>query len=386
MNVQQILSGAGPRDAITSQATQFRLWFRESGWGGADYAARIDSGLNGSMAPLERLAVAGDDLLLLHHSAGTPRLGELLRLPNPKLLLYHNVTPPDWLWDPAPVAAFRCAIGREQLSELAQAVDVAAAASAFSAAELRSLGATRTDVIPLLVDTDRLGPPATRQPGGSPTVLFVGRLSPHKRQAEVIRVFALYRRYRAPGARLALVGDPVTADYAAELRRLADSLAPGAVTIESGLSEAELGDRYRSADVFLCLSAHEGFCAPLLEAFHFGVPVIARPEGAVPETVGDAALLVDDSERAVVAELLDLAVRDEPLRAVLRARGKARLTSYSPDAVADRLRGAVEWTVATAARRVGSSEDARLAPVAPGPEDPPHELRVLDQVPAPHSP
>ena len=202
----------------------------------------------------------------------------------------------------------------------------------------------------------------------------------------MIRVFALYRRYRAPGARLALVGDPVTADYAAELRRLADSLAPGAVTIESGLSEAELGDRYRSADVFLCLSAHEGFCAPLLEAFHFGVPVIARPEGAVPETVGDAALLVDDSERAVVAELLDLAVRDEPLRAVLRARGKARLTSYSPDAVADRLRGAVEWTVATAARRVGSSEDARLAPVAPGPEDPPHELRVLDQVPAPHSP
>ena len=95
-------------------------------------------------------------------------------------------------------------------------------------------------------------------------------------------MFALYRRYRAPGARLTLVGDPVTADYAAELRRLADSLAPGAVTIESGLSEAELGDRYRSADVFLCLSAHEGFCAPLLEAFHFGVPVIARPRGQCP--------------------------------------------------------------------------------------------------------
>ena len=104
-------------------------------------------------------------MLLLHHSAGAPGLGELLRLPNPKLLLYHNVTPPEWLWDQAPVAAFRCAIGREQLSELVQAVDVAAAASAFSAAELRSLGATRTEVIPLLVDTDRLGPPTIRQPG-----------------------------------------------------------------------------------------------------------------------------------------------------------------------------------------------------------------------------
>jgi glycosyltransferase involved in cell wall biosynthesis len=351
VNIHQILSGAGPRDAITNEALQFRSRFRAFGWGGVDYAARIAPGSNGSIAPLERLTVASDDVLLLHHSAGAPGLGELLRLPNPKLLLYQNVTPADWLWDQAPVAALRCAIGREQLPELVRAVDVAAAASAFSAAELRSVGAARTEVIPLLVDTDRLGPPAVRRPGGSPTVLFVGRLSPHKRQAEVIRVFSLYRRYRAPGARLTLVGDPVTADYAACLRRLADTLAPGAVAIESGLSEAELADRYRSADVFLCLSGHEGFCLPLLEAFHFGIPVIARPDGAVPETVGDAALLVDDSDPAVVAELLDLAVRDEPLRASLRGRGKARLKLYSPDVVSERLRAAVEETLTAAARR-----------------------------------
>ena len=43
--------------------------------------------------------------------------------------------------------------------------------------------------------------------------------------------------------------------------------------------------------MFVCLSEHEGFCIPLLEAFHFGVPVIARPGGAVPEVAGDAALL-----------------------------------------------------------------------------------------------
>ncbi len=351
MNIHQILSGAGPRDAITNEALQFRVTFRESGWGGADYAGRIAGGLNGSIAPLERLAVASDDVLLLHHSAGAPGLGELLRLPNPKLLVYHNVTPADWLWDQAPVAAFRCAVGREQLPELVRAVDVAAADSTFNAAELRSLGAAQTEVVPLLVDTDRLGPATIRDPGASPAVLFVGRLSPHKRQAEVIRVFALYRRCRAPGARLSLVGDPMGTEYVAQLRQLADALAPGAVTIESGLSEAELGDRYRSADAFLCLSGHEGFCVPLLEAFHFGIPVIARPEGAVPETVGDAALLVEDSDPAVVAELIHLAVRDKSLRASLRGRGKARLKVYSPAVVAGRLRAAVEETLAAAARR-----------------------------------
>jgi glycosyltransferase involved in cell wall biosynthesis len=178
-------------------------------------------------------------------------------------------------------------------------------------------------------------------------VIFVGRLSPHKRQEEVIRAFALYRRHRAPDARLVLVGDPVTTGYAERLRSLADVVAPGAVTIESGIAPAELGDRYRSAHVFLCLSGHEGFCIPLLEAFHFGVPVIARPAGAVAETVGDAALLAEPGDDlAVIAELLHLAVTDGELRAELARRGRARLEAYTPEVVTQRLRSAVEAAAA----------------------------------------
>jgi len=342
MNVHQILSGAGPHDAITAEARMFRSHFRAWGWLGSDYAARIAPGLNSGVSSLSRLEPGPEDLLLLHHSAGTPRLQKLLALPNRKLLLYHNITPPDWLWEHAPMVAVQCAIGREQLPEIIHAVDVTAADSSFNAAELQAWGATRTEVIPLLLDHHRLGAPQGRQDGRPPTVLFVGRLSPHKRQDDVIRAFALYRRYRAPQARLRLVGEPITPAYVEQLRALADELAPGAVTIESGLSEVELGDRYRSADVFLCLSVHEGFCIPLLEAFHFGLPVIARPEGAVPETVGDAAILVDDPELPVVAELLHLAVTDASLRAELQRRSERRLAVYSPQLVARRLRAAVE--------------------------------------------
>jgi glycosyltransferase involved in cell wall biosynthesis len=273
-----------------------------------------------------------------------------LALPNPKLLLYHNVTPPSWLWEHAPVVAVHCALGRAQLPELIRAVDVAAADSAFNAGELEGLGATRTEVIPLLVDRDRLGP-VSEPPSGPPTVLFVGRLSPHKRQDDVIRAFALYRDHHAPDARLLLVGDPITGGYLEYLRNLAESLAPGAVSIEYGLTDAELGERYRRAHALLCLSAHEGFCIPLLEAFHFGIPVVARPSGAIPEVVGDAALLVEDEDLAVVAELLHLAITDEELRAECGARGRARLATYAPDAVAERLRAAVE---AAAVSRSGS--------------------------------
>jgi len=357
MNVHQVLSGAGPHDAITTEALVFRSHFRSWGWGGGDHAARITPGLNGSITQLGRLRPRGDDVLLIHHSAGAPRLHELLALPNPKLLLYHNVTPASLLWEHAPLVAVQCAIGREQLPELVRAVDLAAGDSEFNAAELRALGAPRTEVVPLLVDRNRLGAPQRRGPDGGaapdgpPTILFVGRLSPHKRQDELIRAFALYRRHRAADARLVLVGDPITAGYAELLRALADALAPGAVTIESGLSEEELGDRYRAAHAFVCLSEHEGFCIPVLEAFHFGLPVIAHPAGALPEVAGDAALLVEERDPALVAELLHLAVTDTQLRSELRRRGEAQLDRYAPAVVAEQLRRTVLKTAEVACAR-----------------------------------
>jgi glycosyltransferase involved in cell wall biosynthesis len=363
MKVHQVLSGAGPHDAITTEALVFRGYFRDWGWGGGDHAARIAPGINGSIAQLARLRPHSDDVLLIHHSAGAPRLHELLALPNPKLLLHHNVTPASWLWEHAPLVAVQCAIGREQLPELVRAVDLAAGDSGFNAAELRALGAARTEVIPLLVDRNRLGSPRPRQPderpqpdgarerGGPPTILFVGRLSPHKRQDELIRAFARYRRHRAPDARLVLVGDPITAAYVELLRAFGETLAPGAVSIESGLSEAELGDRYRAADAFVCLSEHEGFCIPVLEAFHFGLPVIARPSGALPEVAGDAALLVEDRDPALVAELIHLAITDQHLRSELRRRGEGRLAHYAPAVAAEQLRRAVLKTVEAARSR-----------------------------------
>jgi glycosyltransferase involved in cell wall biosynthesis len=351
MRVHQVLSGAGPHDAITTEALLFRTHFRTWGWAGHDFASRIAPGMNGAVQGVDRLQSEPEDVLLIHHSAHTPRLAELLALPNPKLLLYHNVTPAEWLWDYAPVVAAQCAIGRAQLPALVRSVDVAAADSGFNADELRTLGAGHTEVIPLLLDPDRLGAVAGGRPPGPPTLLFVGRLSPHKRQEEVMRVFALYRRRHAPDARLLLVGDPVTARYGELLRGLAESLAPGAITIESGLDESELGDRFRAAHVFLCLSAHEGFCIPVLEAFQFGIPVVARPTGAIAELAGDAALLVPDEDPAVIAELVHLAVNDETLRSELRRRGQTRVAEYAPELVAERLRSALVATVQAAASR-----------------------------------
>ena len=333
MRVHQVLSGAGPVDAVTSQALAWRSRFDAWGWGGRDVAAHIDPRMDGAVAPLRALAAAPDDVLLVHYSAYAPKLRALLDLPCRKALLSHNVTPARWLWDYEPTIAIHCALGRRQLPEFAARADVAAGVSAYNAAEVGS-----DVVVPILFDAARWPAPGEPSRGGPPTLLFVGRLAPHKRQDELIRLLALLRRHRLPGARLVLVGEPLNEKYLAALRGLADELAPGAVAFERSLSRDELAERYRLADAFVSLSEHEGFCIPLLEAFHFGVPVVARPSGAVPEVAGDAALLAPDRDLAVLAELVALAVEDDALRATLRERGRARLPAYAPERTESAMR------------------------------------------------
>ena len=334
MNVHQVLSGAGPVDAVTRQALAWRERFAAWGWGGTDFAVHIDPRMDGRVAPLASLDPARDDVVLVHYSAYAPRLGSVLALPNRVLLLSHNVTPARWLWDHDPMTAVQCALGRRQLPRFAERADLVAGVSAYNAAELGS-----DVVIPILYAKRRGQSLGVRR---SASVLFVGRLAPHKRQDELIRVLALLRRHRLPEATLTLVGEPVNEAYAAALHGLAEQVAPGAVTFERALPDEELDARYASASVFVSLSEHEGFCIPVLEALDFGLPVVARPSGGIPEVAGDAALLTGDRDPAVLAELVALAIEDADLRAELQRRGRDRVAAYAPDVTARTMRDALE--------------------------------------------
>ena len=346
MNVQQVLGAVGPFDAVTNQGLAFRRLFRSWGWGGEDVAEFVAPGMpRGTIRPARSLRPEPDDVILLHYSGYTPRLEGLLELPNRKMLLSHNVTPARYFWPFEPVEGVRCALAPGQLAEMALGADLAAGVSRFNAEDLRDFGVDSPEVIPVLFDRSRLGAPAD-PPTGPPTILFVGRLAPHKRQDLIIRAFALYRRERAPDARLVLVGNPISPRFGRMLRELADDLAPAAVQFESDVATERLWDHYRSAHAFLCLSEHEGFCVPLLEAFHFGVPVIAQPAGGIREVAGDAAILTSADDLAVIAELLHLAVTDQELRTQLRRRGEPRLETYSYDRTAARLRDALERVAA----------------------------------------
>ena len=342
--VHQAVAGAGPYDAVSEQARAWRRLLSGAGHGGGDYAGQLAPGTDGFDA-LARLEPDPEDLIVVRYSAWSPALGRLLELPQRKLLIYHNITPPGYLWHHSPPLAIQCAVGRMQLPAFARGARVVTADSDFNAAELHAVGADGVRVVPVLFEPERLQLRGRAPEGDGPLVLVVGRLVPNKRHDRVFAAFAAYQRECEPNARLLCVGTALDPRYAELMRSLAERSGARNVRLAGGLAQDAVNAAYAQADVLLTLSDHEGFCVPLLEAFHFGVPVVAAPAGAVPGVAGDAALYTD-GDHAVTAELIDLAVRDSELRAEVARRGRNRLAAFSHERTAAAVREAVEEAIA----------------------------------------
>jgi glycosyltransferase involved in cell wall biosynthesis len=125
--------------------------------------------------------------------------------------------------------------------------------------------------------------------------------------------------------------------YFERCRRTARMLGvTDSVVVLDSLSDEDLAREYANADVFLCLSDHEGYCVPLLEAMSADLPIVAFAAGAVPETLGRAGLLLNDKSPSVVAEAV-AAVLGGALAGEMRDGRGAQLTHHSPEATTQRL-------------------------------------------------
>jgi glycosyltransferase involved in cell wall biosynthesis len=108
---------------------------------------------------------------------------------------------------------------------------------------------------------------------------------------------------------------------------------PGAAGPREGL-----GGYFQAADLFLCLSEHEGFCIPLVEAMAFDLPVVAYRAAGVPYAMGGAGVLVSNKRYDAIAELIDLVLRDGSQRRQIIEGQRRRLRDLAPDRVADVLK------------------------------------------------
>ena len=337
--VHQIIPVLAPHDAVGNHTLQVRDALREAGFESevfAEFRFGHHSSTGVALAQYDAHAGAAD-LLVYQSSTGSSAVDWLLHRSERVAVNYHNITPASFFeaWDDQAAASMRRA--RAQLGSLARRSELALADSPFNAAELRDLGYAPVRVSPLLLDLEaRLAAPDARaaehlaRTRRGRSWIFVGRLAPNKCQHDVIAAFAAYRRLYDPGARLTLIGSEAAYSYADALHGLVDDLDLGtAVTFTGPVSDAELAAYYDDADVMVCLSRHEGFCVPLLEAMRHDVPVVALAAGAVPDTVGSAGVLVDDASPHLVAATVHELLEDEGLRAGLVASGREVVAEHS---------------------------------------------------------
>ena len=344
--VHQVTGVAGPHDAVTGQLLAYQEVLRGWGFDGGMHAVRVAPDAPAGITPLSQLAVGPDDLVLIHYSGWITGMAEVFDLPQRKALVYHNITPAKYFWSVHPEVAVICEVGRDKLPALVEASKAVAGVSSYNAAELREAGAGDPRVVPIVADPARLARDVVEPGAADPLVLAVGRLAPHKRPDLVIRAFALYQRLHEPRARLLYAGPAQNPPYLARLQQLVREVGATNVRLAGALADDELGRAYAQASVMLSLSEHEGFCIPLLEAFHADVPVIARPCGGMPEVGGDAVLWAEDGDVAVAAELLHLAVTDDELRAELVRRGRSRAQEFAPERVSHAVRELIDAALA----------------------------------------
>ena len=339
MEVHQLVSSIAVGDAVSNAALSLQSLLRKEGFKSEIFAEQVDSEYTERCLHLGNYPFidSPENILIAHYSIASMGMVTLPFFKARKILFYHNVTPYEYWLNINPLAAFHCLRGKSDLAEIIPFVHYGVAFSEFSLQDLRKRGLQRTAWLPLQINVDRLQLPAdpvTLQAfgGKEKKVLVVGRIAPNKKVEDAIQIGSLLRNVKliiVGTSRDALPYYLAVREAAKEQKTKCDFL--GLITQE------DLNALYRIADALLVVSEHEGFCVPILEAFHFKVPVVAYAAGAVPETANGGALLFDDKKPEIVAALIQKVLSDKELRNSLQRAGEQALQKHLEFPVRDEL-------------------------------------------------
>lgn len=356
--VHQVLATLGYGDAIGHEVLGIQRVLRGAGYESDIFVETADRRLEHLTVDYRDLPEAShaDNLLIHHFSIGSRASRVAYALPDRMALVYHNITPPEFFIDVHPLLVQLCYLGRRELGAYANRVDLALGDSEYNRLELEALGFPNTAVLPVVPDFSHLGGQPNYMQAGAfddswVNVLFVGRMIPNKRIEDVIRAFHAYKRWFNPRSRLLLVGSYGGFErYLAMVHDFIARIGAADVHILGHVSNEELAAYYEIADVFLCASEHEGFCVPLMEAFHMGVPVLAHAAAAVPATMDGGGVLYGRKDPIEIAGMLDALVSNAGLRESVVARQDAALDRLLSQDFGGLLLGFVERALAAPRR------------------------------------
>ena len=285
-----------------------------------------------------------DDVVIYHLSTGHLLNLRFIELKCKKIIRYHNITPPYFFCGYHTILLHNCMDAYNQVRMMAPCADFCLADSAYNKQELIRLGyRCPIEVMPILIpfsDYDKKPDEDIMQQlqDGMTNILFTGRIVPNKRQEDIIAAFDVYQKQYNPNSRLILAGNYEGMEkYYQKLQQYIRDNHTQHVIFSGHISFEAILAYYRSADLFLCMSDHEGFCVPLVEAMYFSVPIIAKEAAAVGETLGDAGILLKDPSPAETAAVMNRVLTDPVLRQKIIQNEKEKLEDFATERVEQQL-------------------------------------------------
>jgi glycosyltransferase involved in cell wall biosynthesis len=309
--IHQFHSGSAFGDAVTNGMLYTKTILNELGFESKIYVEHVASALENEIEHFSKYVSDENNILLLHHSMGHD-LDEWIEKLNDKIVLvYHNITP-ETFFEKDSVFYNYSLKGRTQLELLKEKSIAAIGDSQLNVDELLSRGFDKDNlkVIPLLLDVDKIKSHEWNHDlydknSDTFNIVFIGRVAENKCQHEVIEIYNKFREKTNLKTKCFIVGGLSNDNYESNLYDLIGKYdLSDEVIITDKVSSEDLYSYYRLADVFLCMSEHEGFGVPLVESMVFDVPVVAYDSSNIKNTLNGGGILINEKDFDLVADII----------------------------------------------------------------------------------
>lgn len=341
MRIIQVLPTLCFGDAVGNDIIALKRLIAERGFKTQIYAENIDSRLPvGAAVSVTKIPSLGkDDIIIFHEAIAWDFAYKIQKLHCRKVMIYHNITPPEFFSAYDQNLFYGCREGYAQLEKLTETFDMILSDSAYNRQNLLDMGFTAPNhVLPILIPFDDYKKaPSSKiiekySGDGYKNIIFVGRVVPNKCQHDVIAAFNEYQNHFNQKSRLFIVGSFMES-YSNQLKDYAARLGVQNVVFTDHCPFDEILACYHLADLFLCQSEHEGFCVPLVEAMCFDVPIVAYDSSAIGETLGGSGFLLKEKAPLLTAGVMNRVLTDDVLRQTIIENQRERLQDFQYEKV-----------------------------------------------------
>lgn len=263
---------------------------------------------------LERYLADKDTTVIYHHSVYWEHGFEKLQQAKCKIIIrYHNITPESFFEPYNKLHYNQCKKGIAQTVLLQKTFPNAfwLSDSVRNRQDLTLVKDEKVKICPPFNNTEEWAKTVPDEAilkqlieSDTLNVLFVGRIAPNKGHKYLLDVIRTYSILYDKKIKLRIIGkfDLLLNLYNGEIRdTIKDYHLNNMIEFVGEINDSTLMAYYLGSDAFLCCSDHEGYCVPIIEAQYFGLPIVAKQEPAVHETMGDNQLEFDNSKSLAVA-------------------------------------------------------------------------------------